>query len=296
MRVIVAGSSGLIGTTLVGALGADGHDVVRLVRRRPSSANESEWDPRRGTLDRTVLNGADAVINLCGVGIGDKRWSGAYKQQIRGSRLEATSLLAQAVAEAEVPALVNASAVGYYGDTGDRVVDEWSPAGTGFLAEVCRDWERATAPAADAGVRTVRLRTATVLSPGGGMLGKLRPLYKLGLGGRLGSGRQYLSWISLADEIAAITFALTHDKLHGPVNLSAPEPVTNARFNEAMGRAVHRPAPWIVPGFAVSALVGEFALEAVLSGQRAVPVALENAGFTFRHSTIEDALAYALGQ
>ncbi|RVW04927.1 TIGR01777 family oxidoreductase [Rhodococcus spongiicola] len=294
MRVIVAGSSGLIGKTLVETLRDDGHDVARLVRRTPVGRDEFEWNPESGMLDPGALRGADAVVNLCGAGIGDKRWSGAYKQAIRDSRLTTTDVLAHAVVEAEVPVLVNGSAVGYYGDTKDRIVDERSPSGSGFLAQVCQDWEDATTPAYDGGVRTVSIRTATVLSPRGGMLGRLRPLYSLGLGGRLGSGRQYMSWITLADEVAAIEFVLTHGDVQGPVNLCAPEPVTNARFSAAMGRALHRPAPWMVPGFAVTALIGEFGREAVLTGQRAVPTALEQAGFSFLHPTIDAALAYAL--
>ncbi|MDH6279599.1 TIGR01777 family oxidoreductase [Prescottella agglutinans] len=296
MRVVVAGSSGLIGSALVEALRRDGHDVARLVRRHPTSTDEFEWNPQAGVVDPTALRGVDAVVNLCGAGIGDRRWSGAYKQALRDSRLTTTDVLARAVVDAGVPVLVNGSGIGYYGDTGDRIVDERSPSGGGFLAQLCRDWEAATAPARDGGVRVVSLRTATVLSPKGGMLGRLRPLYSVGLGGRLGGGRQYMSWISLADEVAAIEFVLTHADLHGPVNLSAPEPVTNAAFNSAMSRAVHRPAPWMVPGFAVSALIGEFAREAVLIGQRAIPTALERAGFSFRHATIDAALGYAFGR
>lgn len=293
MRVVVAGSSGLIGSALVEALRRDGHDVARLVRRHPTGTDEFEWNPQAGVVDAAALRGVDAVVNLCGAGIGDQRWSGSYKQAIRDSRLTTTDVLARAVVDAGVPVLVNGSAIGYYGDTGDRIVDERSPSGGGFLAQLCRDWEAATAPARDAGVRVVSLRTATVLSPHGGMLGRLRPLYSVGLGGRLGSGRQYMSWVSLIDEVAAIEFVLTHGRVHGPVNLCAPEPVTNAGFNNAMGRALHRPAPWIVPGFAVSALIGEFAREAVLIGQRAIPTALEHAGFSFRHATVDAALGYA---
>ncbi|QCQ91554.1 TIGR01777 family oxidoreductase [Rhodococcus sp. SGAir0479] len=296
MRVVVAGSSGLIGSALVASLRSGGHEVTRLVRHPATAPDERQWTPEAGVVDGEVLRGADAVVNLCGAGIGDKRWSGAYKQAIRDSRLTTTDVLAHAVAETGVPVLVNGSAVGYYGDTGDRIVDERSPSGGGFLAQVCRDWEAATDPARAAGVRTVTLRTATVLAPEGGMLGRLRPLYRLGLGGRLGDGRQYMSWISLVDEVAAIEFALTHDTVRGAVNLCAPEPVTNARFNDAMGRVAHRPAPWKVPGFAVSALIGEFAQEAVLTGQRAVPSVLEQAGFDFRHAAIDDALAYAFGR
>ncbi|MFE4502293.1 TIGR01777 family oxidoreductase [Rhodococcus sp. NPDC056743] len=294
MRVVVAGSSGLIGTALVSSLRSDNHDVVRLVRRPTTGPDESRWDPNRDRLDTSVLHGVDAVVNLCGVGIGDKRWSGSYKQEIRDSRISATDVLADAVVSAKIPVLANASAVGYYGDTGDRIVDEDSPAGTDFLATTCRDWELATEPARKGGARVVNLRSGVVLSPHGGMLGRLRRIYSLGLGGRLGNGRQYFPWISLEDECNAIKFALTNSALSGPVNLTGPAPVTNAQFNDAMSRIMHRPAPWIVPGFALEALIGEFAKSGILGGQRAIPSALENAGFTFRHNTIGEALAAAL--
>lgn len=294
MRVVIAGSSGLIGTALVSSLRSDNHDVVRLVRRPTTGPDESRWDPNRDRLDTSVLRGADAVVNLCGVGIGDKRWSGSYKQEIRDSRISTTDFLAEAVASARIPVLANASAVGYYGDTGDRIVDEESPAGTDFLATTCRDWELATEPARKSGTRVVNLRSGVVMSPHGGMLSRLRRIYSLGLGGRLGNGRQYMPWISLEDECDAIKFALTHPTLSGPVNLTGPAPVTNAQFNGAMSRIMHRPAPWIVPGFALEALIGEFAKNGILGGQRAIPSALENAGFTFHHNTIGEALAAAI--
>ncbi|MDI9916712.1 TIGR01777 family oxidoreductase [Rhodococcus sp. IEGM 1379] len=294
MRVVIAGSSGLIGTALVSSLRSDNHDVVRLVRRPTTGPDESRWDPNRDRLDTSVLRGADAVVNLCGVGIGDKRWSGSYKQEIRDSRISTTDFLAEAVASARIPVLANASAVGYYGDTGDRIVDEESPAGTDFLATTCRDWELATEPALKSGTRVVNLRSGVVMSPHGGMLSRLRRIYSLGLGGRLGNGRQYMPWISLEDECDAIKFALTHPTLSGPVNLTGPAPVTNAQFNGAMSRIMHRPAPWIVPGFALEALIGEFAKNGILGGQRAIPSALENAGFTFHHNTIDEALAAAI--
>ncbi|MCJ0903820.1 TIGR01777 family oxidoreductase [Rhodococcus sp. ARC_M6] len=294
MRVVIAGSSGLIGTALVSSLRSDNHDVVRLVRRPTTGPDESRWDPNRDRLDTSVLRGADAVVNLCGVGIGDKRWSGSYKQEIRDSRISTTDFLAEAVAGAHVPVLANASAVGYYGDTGDRIVDEESPAGTDFLATTCRDWELATEPARKSGTRVVNLRSGVVMSPHGGMLSRLRRIYSLGLGGRLGNGRQYMPWISLEDECDAIKFALAHPTLSGPVNLTGPAPVTNAQFNGAMSRIMHRPAPWIVPGFALEALIGEFAKNGILGGQRAIPSALENAGFTFHHNTIGEALAAAI--
>jgi len=294
MRVVIAGSSGLIGTALVSSLRGDGHDVVRLVRRSSAGPDESRWDPQKDRIDTGILADADAVVNLCGVGVGDKRWTGAYKQLIRDSRIAATDVLAEGVAEAGVPVFVNASAVGYYGDTGDRVVDETSPSGTGFLADTCRDWEAATAPARTSKIRTVLLRSGIVLSPHGGLLGRLKTLYSFGLGGRLGNGRQYLSWISLEDEVDAIKFVLARDDVAGPVNVTGPAPVTNAQFNGAVARTLHRPAPWIVPGFALSALVGEFAQEGVLAGQRAIPTVLENAGFRFRHNTIGEGLDAAL--
>ncbi|WP_280238165.1 TIGR01777 family oxidoreductase [Nocardia abscessus] len=297
MKVVIAGSSGLIGTALVAALRRDGHQVARLVRRKAAGPDEFAWNPVRAHLDQRALRGADAVVNLCGASVGRRRWTGSFKQELRDSRITPTDVLAGAVAAAGVPVLLNASGVHYYGgETGDRVVDETAPAGTGFLAALCRDWEKATEPAAAAGVRTVLLRSAVVLSRAGGMLGMLHPLYALGLGGRLGNGRQYTPWISLADEIGAIVFALTHDTVSGPVNVVGPAPVTNAEFSRALGRALHRPTPLVVPAFALRALVGEMAEEAILRGPRAIPTALEEAGYQFHHPTIGAALADAVGR
>ena len=225
-----------------------------------------------------------------------ERWSGAFKQSLRDSRIGPTEVLSAAVVEAGVPALINASAVGYYGDTGGRVADETAPPGRGFLAQLCQDWEAATAPAEHDGVRVVLARTGLVLSPRGGMLGRLRPLFSLGLGARLGNGRQYMPWISLEDEVRALLFAISHDELSGPVNLTGPAPVTNAEFTAALGRAVNRPTPLMVPGFALRTLLGEFADEGLLGGQRAIPAALERAGFEFHHNTIGEALAFATRQ
>jgi uncharacterized protein (TIGR01777 family) len=292
MRIVIAGSSGLIGTALVASLRADGHDVARLVRRRPAAGDEFEWKPQKADIDPRALAGADAVVNLCGVGIGDKRWNGAYKQALRDSRLTPTDVLANAVAREGVPALLNASGVHYYGDTGSRVVDESAPAGTGFLAELCRDWEAATAAAASA--RVVLLRSAPVLAKYGGILHRLKLLYSLGLGGRLGNGRQYFPWISLDDEVGAIKFALTNSEVSGPVNLVGPAPVTNAQFNRAMAQAMHRPAPFVVPRRALIAGIGEFAKEAILASPRAIPAGLESAGYSFTHHTIGEALDAAL--
>jgi uncharacterized protein (TIGR01777 family) len=293
--IAIAGSSGLIGSALVSALRSADRRVVRIVRRAPSNADELFWNPDSGEFDAGALRGVDAVINLCGVNVGQRRWSGAFKQSLRDSRITPTEVLANAVSDAGVPVLVNASAVGYYGDTRGRVVDESAPAGDGFLAQLCVDWEAATAPAADAGARVVLLRTGLVLSPAGGMLGRLKPLFGLGLGARLGNGRQYMPWISLEDQVRAVLFAVAHEDLAGPLNLTGPAPVTNAEFTTALGRAVNRPTALMVPGFALRTLLGEFADEGLLGGQRAIPAALERAGFTFHHNTVGEALAYATG-
>jgi len=292
MRVMVAGSSGLIGTSLVPHLRHSGHEVLRLVRRAPRAPDERGWDPPAGRLQDGALDGVDAVVNLCGVGL-DRPWSGARKQAIRDSRVEPTEVLAAAVAAHRVPTLLNASGVNYYGDTGDREVDETAPPGRGFLAEVCQDWEATTA-AAQATSRVVLLRTGPVLSPSGGLLGRLRPLFRLMLGGRLGSGQQYLSWISLDDEVGAIAFLLEHPEVSGPVNLVGPKPVTNQQFTEALARALGRPAPFAVPAGVLTALLGEAAEEMLLGGPRAIPAVLLRHGYRFDHHTIDEALAAAL--
>ncbi|OBY29991.1 TIGR01777 family oxidoreductase [Mycolicibacter kumamotonensis] len=293
LLVAIAGSSGLIGSALVSALRGADHRVLRIVRRAPAHAAELRWDPEAGDIDMDALAGVDAVVNMCGIGISDRRWSGAFKQNLRDSRITPTEVLSTAVAEAGVPVLINASGVGFYGDTGARTVDESAPAGDGFLARLTQDWEAATAPARAAGARVVLARTGLVLARSGGLLGRLRPLFSLGLGSRLGSGRQYMSWISLDDEIRALRFAMTEPALDGPVNLTGPAPVTNAEFTAALGRALNRPAPLLLPGFAARAAFGELADEGLLASQRAIPAALEQAGFQFRHNTIGEALAYA---
>jgi uncharacterized protein (TIGR01777 family) len=290
--IAIAGSSGLIGSALTSALRAADNRVLRLVRRAPSSADEVFWNPDTGEFDASALRGADAVVNLCGVGVADKRWSGAFKQSLRDSRIEPTEVLSRAVVEAGVPILVNSSAVGFYGDASDRVLDESAPPGDGFLATLCVDWEAATESASTAGVRVVLVRTGLVLSPSGGMLARLRPLFALGLGARLGNGRQYMPWITLEDEVRALLFAIERDDVAGPVNGTGPAPVTNAEFTSAFGRAVNRPTPMLVPGFALRAVLGEFADEGLLGGQRAIPAALEEAGFEFHHNTIGEAMAY----
>jgi uncharacterized protein (TIGR01777 family) len=291
--VAIAGSSGLIGSALAAALRAADHPVLRIVRRAPANADELYWNPESGEFDSDALADVDAVVNLCGANIGQRRWSGAFKQSLRDSRIAPTEVLANAVAEGGVETLINASAVGYYGDTKDRVVDENQRAGRGFLAQLCEDWEAATLPAQYAGARVVLARTGVVLARSGGALSRMRLLFSTGLGARLGSGRQYMSWITLEDEVRALLFAISHPSLSGPVNLTGPAPVTNAEFTTAFGRAVNRPTPLIMPGFAARAALGEFADEGLLIGQRAIPSALERAGFQFHHNTIGEALAYA---
>jgi len=295
VRVVVAGSSGLIGTGLVAHLRQAGHEVLRLVRRAPAAPDERGWDPPAGRVDPGTFDGVGAVVNLNGVGIGDRPWSGSRKQQIRDSRNVPTEVLATAVAEHGVPALLSASGINYYGDTGDREVDESAPAGAGFLAEVCQDWEAATKPAAAAGARVVLLRSGPVLSPSGGILSRLRPLFTVMLGGRIGSGEQYFPWISLDDEIGAIRFLLEEDRFSGPVNLVGPEQATNARFTRALAAAVGRPAPFAVPAFALRAVLGQMAEEMILTGPRARPGVLLDGGFQFRHRGIDEALSAAVG-
>jgi uncharacterized protein (TIGR01777 family) len=291
--IAIAGSSGLIGSALTSALRAADHRVLRIVRRAPSSADEVFWNPDSGEFDPDTLRGVDAVVNLCGANVGAKRWSGAFKQSLRDSRIGPTEVLSNAVIDAGVPALVNASAVGFYGDTRGRIVDETAPPGRGFLAGLCEDWEAATEPAQHSGTRVVLLRTGLVLAPAGGMLSRIKPLFSLGLGARLGNGKQYIPWISLEDEVRALLFTIGHDDMAGPVNLTGPAPVTNAEFTAALGRAVNRPTALLVPAFALRAVLGEFAEEGLLGGQRAIPAALERAGFEFHHNTIREALAYA---
>ncbi|HEY4018741.1 MAG TPA: TIGR01777 family oxidoreductase [Pseudonocardiaceae bacterium] len=292
MRVIIAGSSGLIGSSLVSELRGAGHEVLRLVRRTPAAADERQWNPPAGTIQDGALTGVDAVVNLCGVGVADKRWTEARKQMLRDSRNIPTEVLATAVAEHRIPTLLNASAVGYYGDGGDTMLTESAPNGAGFLGLLCREWEAATEPATEAGARVARLRTGLVLSKGGGLLAPLRPLFNVMLGGRLAAGTQYWPWISLADEVAAIRFCLEHDDISGPVNLTGPSPVTNREFTKEFAESLGRPAPWVIPGFALQLVLGaEMARDAMLAGQRALPRVLEDAGFTFRHGTLRAALA-----
>ncbi|MBO3680723.1 TIGR01777 family oxidoreductase [Streptomyces sp. NEAU-YJ-81] len=295
MRIAVTGSSGLIGTALVRSLREDGHQVVRLVRRPPRAQDEVEWDPRREWVDTKGLMGCEAVVHLAGAGVGDRRWTDAYKKEIRDSRVLGTAALAEAIASLDTPprVLVSGSAVGFYGDTGERAVDESAPPGHGFLPDLCQDWEEATAAAQEAGVRTVFTRTGLVISSEGGAWGRLFPLFKLGLGGRMGSGRQYWSFIALRDHIAALRHILDTPELTGPVNLTAPAPVTNREITAAMGRVLRRPTLFTVPAPALRIALGEMSGD-VLGSVRAIPRRLLDSGFTFTHPHVDEAIKAAL--
>ncbi|MEU4369401.1 TIGR01777 family oxidoreductase [Micromonospora chersina] len=297
MRILMAGVSGFLGTRLVDRLTADGHQVTRLVRRAPRTPDERQWNPSAAQLDPQVVADADAVVNLAGAGVGDKRWNDAYRGVIRSSRVDSTTTLAITMAglpAADRPAvLLNSSAVGWYGNTGDRTVEEDSPAGEGFLADVCRVWEAATRPAEDAGVRVVRLRTGLPLHRDGGMLKPQLLPFRLGVGGKLGNGRQWLPWISLRDWLDGVTFLLGRDDLAGPVNVVGPAPVTNAEFTRELARQLHRPAVMPIPALALKVALGGFAHEA-LTSTRVLPGVLGRAGFTWTHPDLRGALHAAL--
>ncbi|MFW0787440.1 TIGR01777 family oxidoreductase [Gordonia sp. CPCC 206044] len=292
MRVAVAGSQGLIGSAVVSALRDAGHTVVRLVRREADSDDEFSWEPETFGVPPESLDGVDALIGLGGVGVGNQRWTGRFKQELRDSRITPTEVLADAARTAGVPTFLSASATGFYGDTGSRVATESDPAGDGFLAELVTDWEAAATANAGDDTRVVLLRTAPVLARDGGLLGRLRPIFRVGLGGPIGNGRQYFSWISLPDEVRAIVF-LVESTISGPVNLCSPGAVAFGEFAAALGRSLHRPTVLSVPAFAAKAVGGEMAEEMILFSQRVAPRVLIDNGFDFTHPTIDDALEYA---
>ncbi|MEU8523147.1 TIGR01777 family oxidoreductase [Streptomyces sp. NBC_01216] len=293
-RVAVTGASGLIGTALVRSLRADGHEVLRLVRRPARAADEVEWDPRRSYVDTAGLVGVDAFVHLAGAGVGARRWTEAYKKEIRDSRVLGTTAVAQALASlAEPPkVLVCGTALGYYGDTGSRAVDEGAPAGAGFLPSVCVEWEAAAAPAEEAGIRVAYARTGLVVAREGGAWGRLFPVFRAGIGGRLGDGGQYWSFISLHDEVAALRHLIDGD-LAGPVNLTAPEPVTNHEVTAAMGRVLRRPTLFTVPAPVLRGVLGDFAQD-VLGSQRVLPRRLLESGFDFAFPTIDESIRAAV--
>ena len=291
MKVLVAGSSGLIGTALTYRLTDDGNDVLRLVRRAPSSDDEVQWNPADGSIDAASLAGVDAVVHLGGASIAGKRWNAEYKREIRDSRIDSTRLLSETIAQlTPKPAVfVCASALGYYGDRGDEILTENSPKGDGFLADITAEWEDATAPASDAGIRVCNMRIGVVLSETGELPGSMAKPFKLGLGGKLGSGKQYMSWIHLDDVVGAFVHALNAPSLSGAVNLSAPNPVTNREFTKALARAVSRPALFPVPGFALRIAMGEMA-QFVLASARLYPLRITQSGFKFKWEDVESAL------
>ncbi len=285
-RIAITGASGLIGTALVGHLKSEGHTVQRLVRRKPVAPDEVFWDPNAGTVDLAPLEGVDAVIHLAGAGVGDKRWSKKYKAQILNSRLYGTNTIASAVEKLKPSVFISGSAIGWYGETGNRAVTESDRAGDDFLASVCKEWEAAADAATS--VRTVKIRTGLVLDPTGGALGRMMPLFKVGLGGRLGNGKQWWSWITLHDEIKAISYLLEAD-IEGPVNLTSPNPVTNAEFTAALARALRRPALFPAPAIALKIALGGFSTE-ILGSKRILPQRLIDAGFHFDFPQLPTAL------
>ncbi len=301
MKVAVTGSSGLIGSALVADLRSEGHQVIRLVRRSPRSADEVRWDPESADAGLSpkpeALEGLSACVHLAGAGVASRRWTARYKAEIRASRVLGTRALVGALTKLASPpaTLLSASAIGWYGDTGGRQVDESAPAGTAFLARLVRDWEAATGPAAQAGIRVVNLRSGLVLTPAGGLLARLLPLARLGLCPRFGPGTQAMSWISLSDEIRAIGFLLSRQDLTGPVNLTAPVAVTNSEFTTALAAAVRRrDLPWLrVPAPLLRLGLGEASVE-LLTSTRVTPKRLLEAGYSFRHRTLREALSAEL--
>ena len=285
-RIAITGASGLIGSALVGHLKSEGHTVQRLVRRTPVSSEEIQWDPKTGYVDIEALRGVDAIIHLAGVGVSDKRWTKRFKSEILNSRLLGTTAIANAVAEVKPQVFISASAIGWYGDSGNRAVIESDSVGNDFLAAVCREWEGAADLAGT--VRTVKLRTGLVLDPTGGALGRMLPLFRFGLGGKLGSGKQWWSWITLHDVVRAITFTLEND-ISGPVNLTSPNPATNQEFTAALARAMKRPALFPAPAIALKIALGGFSSE-VLGSKKVMPNALTEAGFQWDYPHLSTAL------
>jgi uncharacterized protein len=297
MAIIVTGASGLLGSALVQTLRDEGREVIRLVRRDPRGPGEAYWQPREQVVDLTVLDGAEAVVHLAGAPIGDRRWSEAYKLELVTSRVESTRVLVNALREVERPpeVLLSASGVDFYGDTGDREIDESQGKGTGFLSDLCEQWEQEARRAGEAGIRTVQLRTGLALSKRGGALGRMLPIFRMGLGAPLGSGKQYWSWISVDDWAGAAAHLLKNRDVAGPVNLTSPSPVTNLEFTRTLAKTLRRSAmPIPVPAFALSLGVGEFAREGLLPGHRVVPRKLLDSGYRFAHTSLGEALSAVL--
>jgi uncharacterized protein (TIGR01777 family) len=297
MKILVSGSTGLVGKALVSALTGAGHQVTRLVRSQPGpDGKDVRWDPAAGSLDSGRLEGLDGVVHLAGESIAEGRWTAEKKARIRNSRVQGTRLLADALAQRvqRPKTLICASAIGYYGDRGAEILREESSPGSGFLPDVCREWEAATKPAANSGIRVVNLRTGLVLSSAGGALPKMLPPFKLGIGGKLGSGRQYMSWISIDDLVGIIQHALEKNSLSGPVNAVSPHPVTNLEFTRTLGRVLSRPTIFPVPAFAVRLMFGQMGEDLLLASARVEPARVAASGYVFRHPVLEGALRYVL--
>ncbi|MEV0229157.1 TIGR01777 family oxidoreductase [Nonomuraea sp. NPDC050786] len=297
MAIIVTGASGLLGSALVRALRDEGREVVRLVRREPRAADEAFWQPDRQEIDRAALEGAEAVVHLAGASIGGRRWSEAYKRELVDSRVQSTRLLVDAISglSGRPEVLLSASGVDFYGDTGDRVIDESQGKGTGFLSDLCEQWESEARRAGAAGVRTVQMRSGLALGREGGMLQQVLPIFRIGLGAPLGSGKQYWSWITVRDWVGAAVHVLKNRDITGPVNFTSPSPVTNAEFTRTLGKALRKGTmPIPVPAFALSAGLGEFAREALLPGHRVQPKKLLDTGYGFAHTRLDEALSAVL--
>ena len=298
MKLVVAGASGFLGAELVSRLRERGDEVLRLVRRPPTAPDEAQWDPAAGEIDSAVLVGAHAVVSLGGVGIGDRRWTESHRRAVLESRVQVTGTLAGAIAGLEAPpqVFVSASAIGFYGDRGDEELVEESSAGQGFLPDVCREWEDAAEPARAAGIRVVHLRIGVVLDANGGALDKMLPPFKLGVGGILGNGRQYMSWVSLDDLCGIIEHVIDDPDIVGPVNAVAPQSVTNHEFTKTLGRVLVRPTIFPVPGIGARVAFGEMAGPLLLASTRVAPLKLQESGYRFEHAKLEDALRAVLGR
>jgi len=296
MKVLVSGSHGLVGRALIKSLLNRGDTVSRLVREAASGSNDNEWHPNQDQVDVGRLNGFDAVVHLAGESIASGRWSPEKKTRIRESRIKGTQLLSRALAQAShaPPVFVSASAIGFYGSRGDEMLTEQSAAGNDFLAGVCTEWERSAEPAAEKGIRLVKARFGIILDKDGGALAKMLPPFRMGIGGRIGDGKQWMSWIALADVVGALEFVIGNQALSGPINFVAPNPVTNARFTSTLGRILGRPTFLPVPAFGARLAFGEMADALLLSSQRVEPKRLNETGFRFRHSNLNDALSEIL--
>ena len=299
MKILVTGSTGLIGSALVSFLAEHGHEVKRLVRTElVSGEDEIHWSPDSGSIDKAGLEGLDAVVQLAGENLAAGRWTAKKKVRILDSRVKGSRLLCESLSQLTQPpkVLVCSSAIGYYGDRGDAVVDEGAFSGSGFLAEVCHEWEEATGSASEGGIRVVNLRIGVVLSPAGGALARMLPPFKMGFGGKLGNGKQYISWIALDDAVEVIHHCITQDGLHGPVNAVTPNAVTNGEFTKTLGRVLNRPTLFGMPAFIVRAVFGKMADETLLSSTRVEPTRLVETAYTFHYPQLEDALRYLLGR